>query len=251
MPRDTPVLASNDGQVLFARTVVKPDTACSVATSSCLNATNSVTLAHSDGTETVYVHLNAVIVSAGSAVHRGQVIGYSGDTGYSGGYYHLHFQRTIHSASNWYPNSTPIYFDEYPGQQLQAPKTYTSQNIAGTSPAGYQAAFQANTGDLYTLSSAGVATDTHYGMRAGTSPAITAVGGGYEVAFQANTGDLWTVGADNHGTWNLGMRSGTSPAITAVGGGYEVAFQANTGDLYTLSSAGVATDTHYGMRAGT
>jgi hypothetical protein len=51
-------------------------------------------------------------------------------------------------------------------------------------------------------------------MMAGTSPAITSLGGGYEVAFQANTGSLWTVGTDSHGAWNLGMMAGTSPAIT-------------------------------------
>jgi hypothetical protein len=50
-------------------------------------------------------------------------------------------------------------------------------------------------------------------MMAGTSPAITAVGGGYEIAFHANTGSLWSVGIDNKGAWNLGMNGATSPAI--------------------------------------
>src|SRR5436309_9477363 len=90
---------------------------------------------------------------------------------------------------------------------------------------GTEVAFQANTGNLWT-----VVADNHgdwgLGMMAGTSPTIVALpGGGYEVAFQANTGNLWTVGADNHGDWELGMMAGTSPTIVALpSGGYEVAF---------------------------
>ena len=96
-------------------------------------------------------------------------------------------------------------------------------------------AFQANTGNLWTV---GVDNrgDWELGMKADTSPSITALpGGGYEVAFQANTGNLWTVGVDNRGDWELGMKADTSPSITALpGGGYEVAFQANTGNLWTV-----------------
>jgi len=76
----------------------------------------------------------------------------------------------------------------------------------------YEVAFQANTGNLWTVGSDNHG-DTKLGMMAGTSPSIAAVGGSYEVAFQANTGNLWTVGSDNHGDWNLGMRAGTSPSI--------------------------------------
>jgi len=95
---------------------------------------------------------------------------------------------------------------------------------AGTSPAitslargGYEMAFQANTGNLITIGTAGNKA-WNLGMMAGTSPAITGLlGGGYEVAFQANTGSLWTIGSgagsDTPGDWNLGMKGGTSPSI--------------------------------------
>ena len=74
-----------------------------------------------------------------------------------------------------------------------------------------EVAFQANSGQLWTVGS-----DNHgswgLGMKVGTSPSIAALpGGGYEVAFQANSGQLWTVGSDNHGSWGLGMKVGTSP----------------------------------------
>jgi hypothetical protein len=85
------------------------------------------------------------------------------------------------------------------------PATITTAVAASNSSAGpvsaggFEVAFQANTGSLWTVGSAG----NHawaLGMRPGTSPAITNLaGGGYEVAFQANTGSLWTVGtAGNH-----------------------------------------------------
>jgi peptidoglycan/xylan/chitin deacetylase (PgdA/CDA1 family) len=92
-------------------------------------------------------------------------------------------------------------------------------------------------------------------MKAGTSPAITALpGGGFEAAFQANTGTLWTVGSAATKNWSLGMKAGTSPAITALpGAGFEVAFQANSAALWTV---GVGSGSHnqqwsLGMMTGT
>ena len=66
----------------------------------------------------------------------------------------------------------------------------TSPSIAALSTGGYEMAFQANTGSLWSVGS-----DQHgswgYGMMAGTSPSIAALStGGYEMAFQANTGSL-------------------------------------------------------------
>ena len=78
-------------------------------------------------------------------------------------------------------------------------------------------AFQANTGNLWTLDPDLNEVDRGLGMMADTSPSITPVGSGnfYAVAFQANTGNLWTLdpgpGAVDRG---LGMRTGTSPSVT-------------------------------------
>ena len=88
----------------------------------------------------------------------------------------------------------------------------TNPAIVGLPNGSYEVAFQANTSDLWTVGS-----DNHdswgLGMMAGTSPAITLLGGGnnYEVAFQANTSDVWTVGADNHGNWGPPHGSGHQP----------------------------------------
>ncbi len=120
-----------------------------------------------------------------------------------------------------------------------------------SAPIAVETAFQANTGDLWTVGSAGN-TDWHLGMKAGTSPSLASLpSGGFEVAFQANTSDLWTVGSAGNTDWHLGMMAGTSPSITALaGGGFEVAFQANTGSLWTVGNAG-NTDWHLGMMTGT
>jgi surface antigen len=117
----------------------------------------------------------------------------------------------------------------------------------------YQEAFQANTGYLYTYSSASGGTNLQQGMKAGTSPSIAALaGGGYEEAFQANTGNLIVYGPGGATNLQQGMMPGTSPSIAASpSGGWEVAFQANTGYLYTYSSASGGTNLQQGMKAGT
>jgi hypothetical protein len=118
-------------------------------------------------------------------------------------------------------------------------------------PTVIEAAFQANTGDLWTVGNAGE-RDWKLGMMEGTSPSIAALeGGGYEIAFQANTGDLWTVGTAGDKDWKLGMMAGSSPSIAALkGGGFEVAFEANTTDLWTVGDAGDK-DWKLGMMRGT
>jgi murein DD-endopeptidase MepM/ murein hydrolase activator NlpD len=53
---------------------------------------NFVRIVHDDGTMALYAHLKpeGVLVRAGQRVRRGQTIGLSGNTGFSGGP-HLHF----------------------------------------------------------------------------------------------------------------------------------------------------------------
>ena len=118
---------------------------------------------------------------------------------------------------------------------------------------GFEVAFQANTGNLYTYSSVSGTANLSQGMKAGTSPAIAALpGGGYEEAFQANTGNLIVYGSAGNKNTEQGMKAGTSPAIAASpGGGFEVAFQANTGNLYTYSSVSGTANLSQGMKAGT
>jgi hypothetical protein len=116
---------------------------------------------------------------------------------------------------------------------------------------GAEVAFQANTGELWTVGSA-VSTADNVHLRPGTSPSIISLAsGGDEVALQGSAASLWTVGGAGDSDWGLGMAAGTSPAIAAlVGGGYEVAFEANTGALWTVGGAGDA-NWRLGMAAGT
>ena len=118
--------------------------------------------------------------------------------------------------------------------------------------AGYEEAFQANTGNLFTYADAGAA-NLGQGMMPGTSPSIARLaGGGYEMAFQANTGELFVYGDAGGGNTHQGMMSGTSPSIAASpGGGFQVAFQANTGNLYRYSSTSGPANLGQGMLRGT
>lgn len=56
-----------------------------------------IVISHSNGTQTLYAHLNGTIVYQGGVVVQGQVIGYVGSTGLSSGP-HLHFE--VRGAKN-------------------------------------------------------------------------------------------------------------------------------------------------------
>ena len=114
----------------------------------------------------------------------------------------------------------------------------------------YRAAFQTNTGNLYTFDSSSGTSATTQGLSSDTSPAITKVSSGYEEAFRAANGDLFVYGSNSSGDTLQGMQRGTSPSIAALptSANFEVAFQANNGDLYIYSSAtGSAINTGLGM----
>lgn len=75
---NTPVLAAADGVVLRAGW-------------DKLGYGKMVWIEHADGLRTLYAHLNTPLVSAGDVISRGQLIGLSGNSGYSLGP-HLHFE---------------------------------------------------------------------------------------------------------------------------------------------------------------
>lgn len=88
MPEGTPVLAAREGRVVSVRAdsnVGGPDRRYA-------DAANYVVIQHPDGTFGEYLHLQyqGVRVQPGQQVARGELIGFSGDTGFSGGP-HLHF----------------------------------------------------------------------------------------------------------------------------------------------------------------
>lgn len=82
VPPTTPIFAAETGTVLVA---ANEDLYCPKGAYG-----KFILLKHNNGLTTLYGHLSKYIVSAGQTVSRGQVIGYSGRTGYATGY-HLHF----------------------------------------------------------------------------------------------------------------------------------------------------------------
>lgn len=79
-PRGTSILAAASGDVIIAKVGGWNG-----------GYGNYVVLTHGNGTQTLYAHLSRIIVSPGSPVAEGQVIGYVGATGEATGP-HLHFE---------------------------------------------------------------------------------------------------------------------------------------------------------------
>ena len=77
------------------------------------NMANRVVLRHADGTRSVYVHLmpGGARVRVGEHVIRAELVGYSGDTGYSSGP-HLHFAVVDKEGT-----SVPVHFDDFDRNQ--------------------------------------------------------------------------------------------------------------------------------------
>jgi murein DD-endopeptidase MepM/ murein hydrolase activator NlpD len=85
VPVGTPIYAWRAGDVVIAIT------GCVAGNYECGGkAGNYVQILHKNNVQTQYLHLSQVLVKRGQKVKEGQLIGYSGNTGYSLGP-HLHF----------------------------------------------------------------------------------------------------------------------------------------------------------------
>jgi murein DD-endopeptidase MepM/ murein hydrolase activator NlpD len=87
MPVGTPVMASLAGTVLGTGNT---DLSHSSSGAQCYSFGKWVAVKHANGLATVYAHLSQISVSTGQSVTTGQVLGYSGMTGYATGP-HLHY----------------------------------------------------------------------------------------------------------------------------------------------------------------
>ena len=96
MPEGTPVCAMRSGVVIK----VKYDSNIGGADLKFANDANYITIYHNDGTLGMYLHFqqNGVAVAPGDQVKKGQIIGYSGNTGFSSTP-HLHVEVKLPSPS--------------------------------------------------------------------------------------------------------------------------------------------------------
>jgi murein DD-endopeptidase MepM/ murein hydrolase activator NlpD len=119
---NTPLVAMDDGVVSLANNSVKPGNPCySGGGQGCANTVNYVVVAHADGTDTAYLHVNSVLVSVGQKVKRGDRIALSGGTGWSTGP-HAHVQRQ-NRCGIWWCQSVAVMFGDIAGSG----DTYTGQ----------------------------------------------------------------------------------------------------------------------------
>ncbi len=140
-PVGTPIRAAHVGTIRR----VKGDSNVGGCSSAYANAANYVVVDQGNGYETLYLHLRSVTVGAGQAVNRGDLIGYSGQTGWSCGA-HLHFQvqrsPSNGGSSSWYNPSVHDYFydrgfayDPSPGTTVTSGNGVSNQpreDVAGT-----------------------------------------------------------------------------------------------------------------------
>jgi murein DD-endopeptidase MepM/ murein hydrolase activator NlpD len=102
MPEGTPIVAAKDGVVRMAR----GDSTEGGCDEKFASKTNYVVVSHGDGLETQYLHFSAVVVKAGEQVRQGQLLGFSGATGWSCGP-HLHFKVAREAGRGWNNPSVP------------------------------------------------------------------------------------------------------------------------------------------------
>ncbi|MBV9120978.1 MAG: LysM peptidoglycan-binding domain-containing protein [Chloroflexi bacterium] len=122
----TPVTASRGGTVRM----VRQESNMGGWGAKFANDANFIVIDHGDGTSTLYMHLmlHGARVKVGDQVQTGQLIGYSGNTGWTSAP-HLHFMVMKTEQDNYYAQSLPVLFSDVPGDGLPLEdNTYTSGN---------------------------------------------------------------------------------------------------------------------------
>lgn len=118
MPVGTPVTAAREG------TVIAVETSFSEGGRDPTLEANYITILHSDNTMADYLHLNqnGSLVRVGQKVERGEIIGYSGNVGYSTGpHLHFHVYRLADTSGN--TRSLPVRFN-FEGEAVELKEGY-------------------------------------------------------------------------------------------------------------------------------
>jgi len=127
MPEGTPIVAARDGLVRMAR----GDSTEGGCDEKFAPKANYVVVSHGDGLETQYLHFSAVVVKPGERVKQGQLLGFSGATGWSCGP-HLHFKVAKETGRGWNNPSVQArivgYGDPVRDTRVAAPLCRDSQN---------------------------------------------------------------------------------------------------------------------------
>jgi murein DD-endopeptidase MepM/ murein hydrolase activator NlpD len=121
MKKGSKVCAARDGVV----TAVKKDSDIGGLNAKYMNDGNHIIITHTDGSTAMYWHLqkDGAIVNLGDTIKQGQLIGYSGNTGYTA-FPHLHFQVQDKNgndiATRFYTKKGIIYLR--PGKWYKKPR---------------------------------------------------------------------------------------------------------------------------------
>jgi len=102
MPEGVPIVAAADGVVRMAR----GDSTVGGCDAAYAPYANYVVVAHGNGYETQYLHFREVVVKSGDRVKAGDLLGYSGKTGWACGS-HLHFKVAKPNGPGWNNPSVP------------------------------------------------------------------------------------------------------------------------------------------------
>jgi murein DD-endopeptidase MepM/ murein hydrolase activator NlpD len=113
MPDGVPIVSASDGVVRMAR----GDSTVGGCDPKFAKDANYVVVDHGDGFETQYLHFTSVTVEAGQKVKKGELLGYSGKTGWACGS-HLHFKVARRVHNGWNNPSVRARIEGY--QDLQA-----------------------------------------------------------------------------------------------------------------------------------
>ena len=121
MPEGTKIRAARGGVVIE----MKEDSDRGCDSERCIDHSNRLLVIHDDQTIAKYSHLrkNGVMPKIGDRIEQGQVIGYSGNTGWSSGP-HLHFEVYYLDGKKRITIHTPFKVENSPVEYLEESKFY-------------------------------------------------------------------------------------------------------------------------------